>query len=287
MNAGSNDVSLFSIPCEDPTALKLVGTYPVNGGFPNTVAVKGDHVCVGYAGSPSGVSCAEWSPFGVGKFDTIREFDLHQSNPPNASLILVSDAVFVDDESRLLVTARGSAESPGFVATYDVDWAGQVSGKGELSTPAGLNASFGAVPIPRTQLAFVAEPEVGGYIFDAASPSKPIATVTVPGQKAICWSALTHESVTGIFPDAGTNTITQVEIPCGRVIQQWNSTNGNSGQLDFSIDATDKFFALAFSPKDSQARVASIDLSGSKFTDIDNMVIAGTDMNSQGFAIYP
>jgi hypothetical protein len=162
-----------------------------------------------------------------------------------------------------------------------------VSGKGEISTPAGLNASFGAVPIPRTQLAFVAEPEVGGYILDVASPSKPIATVTVPGQKAICWSALTHKSVTGIFPDAGTNTITQVEIPCGSVIQQWNSTNGNGGQLDFSIDATDKFFALAFSPKDSQARVASINLSGNNFTDIDNKVIAGTDMNSQGFAIYP
>jgi hypothetical protein len=162
-----------------------------------------------------------------------------------------------------------------------------VSGKGEVSKPAGLNASFGAVPIPRTQLAFVAEPEVGGYILDVASPSKPIATVTVPGQQAICWSALTHKSVTGIFPDAGTNTITQVEIPCGRVIQQWNSTNGNSGQIDFSIDATDRLFSLAFSPKDSQARVASSDLSGSKCTDIDNIGSVGTDMNSQGFAIYP
>ncbi|KAH8703498.1 hypothetical protein BGW36DRAFT_354918 [Talaromyces proteolyticus] len=286
-NAGSNDISLFSIPCNDPTSLSLVGTYPVNGGFPNTIAVKRDTVCVGYAGSPAGISCAKWDSHGVGKFDTVREFDLHQSNPPNASLILVSDAVFARDDSLLVVTARGSSQTPGFVATYEVGWEGEVSDKAGIAVPAGLNSSFGIVPIPETTLAFVAEPELGGYILDVNNPERPVAKIAVPGQKAICWSAVTHRYPTGLFPDAGTNTITQVELPSGRIAQQWNSTNGNKGQLDFSVDATDKFFALAFSPKDSIARVASIDVSGRHFRDIDNIVIAGADTSAQGFAIYP
>lgn len=196
---------------------------------------------------------------------------------------MVSDAFFAKDDSNLVVTVRGA---PGFVAIYPVEWNGHVSAMANDAIPSGVAASFGGVPVSKSSHIFVSEPRFGGYILDLDKPETPISTITVPGQKAICWAAITSKFATGILPDAGTSVITQVDLLSGKILQQWNSTNGNAGNLDFAISADDKLYALAFNPADTQAWVASFDVSG-KFADIDNVAIAGTDMFSQGFAVYP
>jgi hypothetical protein len=269
----------------DPTALFLIGTYPVNGDFPNAIAVKEDLLCVTYAGARSGVSCAEWGPLGIGRFDSLRAFNLHQQNPPNTTLLLVSDAIFVENNSLLVVPVRGSAGAPGFVATFSIGRNGKVSDKASDAIPTGVTSSFGAAAVPQSSLILVAEPSFGAYTLDLNHPQAPASKFTVPGQAAICWTAMTG-ATTGILPDAGTNVLTEVDVRSGKIVQQWKSTNGNSGNFDFIVSADDIFYSLAFNPSDGQARIASINLSG-KFADIDNVAIAGTDNHSQGLAIYP
>jgi hypothetical protein len=188
----------------------------------------------------------------------------------------------------LVVTTRGpSATTPGIVAIYPVEFDGLVSSTAsDASTPTGTVESFGAVAIPESSLIFVAEVTFGGYTLDLNRPQAPAYKFVVPGQKAICWAGITADFKTGILPDAGRNVIVQVDLNSGQILRQWNSTNGNSGNLDFAISADDTLFAMAFNPADSQVRVASIDL-GEKFADLDNIRIPGTDMFSQGLAIYP
>jgi hypothetical protein len=263
-----------------------VGTYNVNGDFPNTLAVKDDVVCVAYAGTRSGVSCAQWGPFGIGQFDSLRGFELHQQNPPNTTLSLVSDVFFADNDSLLVVTVRGSPTLPAFVATFPVDQHGQVSAKANLAVPRGITDSFGAAAVPKSSLILVADPTFGAYTLDLNHPQAPASTINVPGQQAICWAGVMSESAIGVLPDAGTNIITQVDVHSGNVIQQWQSTNGNSGNFDFALSADNNLFALSFNPSDTEAHIASINLTP-KFSDIDNVAIAGTDNNSQGMAIYP
>jgi hypothetical protein len=258
----------------------------VNGDFPNTVAVKHDVVCVAYAGTRSGVSCAQWGPQGIGEFDSLRGFELHQQSPPNTTLSLVSDAFFADNDSLLVVTVRGSTSLPAFVATYPVDRNGQVSTKGNLGVPEGITNSFGAAAVPESSLILVSDPTFGAYTLDLNHPQAPASTINVPGQSAICWAGVTPNSAVGILPDAGTNIITQVNVHSGKVTQQFQSTNGNSGNFDFALSADNELFALSFNPSDTEAHIASINLSG-KFADIDNVAIPGTDNHSQGLAIYP
>ena len=258
----------------------------MNGDFPNTVAVKDDVVCVAYAGTRSGVSCAPWGPRGIGKFDSLRGFELHQQSPPNTTLSLVSDAFFADNDSLLVVTVRGSTSLPAFVATYPLDRNGQVSIKGNIGVPEGITNSFGAAAVPESSLILVSDPTFGAYTLDLNHPQAPASTINVPGQKAICWAGVTPKSAVGILPDAGTNIITQVNVHSGQVMQQWRSTNGNSGNFDFALSADNKLFALSFNPSDTDVHIASINLSG-KFADIDNVAIPGADNHSQGLAIYP
>jgi hypothetical protein len=263
-----------------------VGTYDTNGDFPNTVAVKDGVVCVAYAGMRSGVSCGPWSPLGIGEFDSLRGFELHQQSPPNSTLSLVSDAFFADNDSVLVVTVRGSSSLPAFVATYPVDWNGAVSIKGHLGVPNGITNSFGAAAVPESSLILVADPTFGAYTLDLNHPQAPASTINVPGQKGTCWAGVTPVSAVGILPDAGTNIITQVNVHSGEVTQQWHSANGNSGNFDFALSADDKLFALSFNPSNTEVHIASVDLSG-KFADIDNIAIPGTDNYSAGLAIYP
>lgn len=248
--------------------------------------MKDNLVCVAYDGVRSGVSCASWGPRGIGAFDSLRPFDLHQQNKPDTTLLLVSDVLFAKDDSILVVTVRGSATAPGFVATYPTERNGQVSAKASDIAPAGIISAFGAVAIPRSSEIFVSDPSFGGFVLDVDHPQTPVSKTTVPGQGAICWVGITTDASSGILPDAGNNVLTQVNLKSGKILQQWNSTNGNSGNFDFSISGDDKLFALAFNPADSLARVASFDVDG-KFKDLDNVPIANTDNFAQGLATYP
>jgi hypothetical protein len=288
VNAGSNQISLFVIPLLNPTDLILVGKFPVNGDFPNSIAVKADIICVSYTGARSGVSCAEWHPWGIDEFDPIRPLDLNQQNPPSTNFLLISDIFFAQEDSSLVVSTRGpSAATPGIVVIYPVDRDGQVSSKAsDDSTPTGTIESFGGVSIPGSSLIFVAEATFGGYTLDLNHPQAPVHKFVVPGEQAICWAGITSNLETGILPDAGRNVFVQVGLSSGNILQQWSSTNGNAGNIDFAISADDTLFALAFNPADSRARVASINV-GEKFADLDNIPIDGTNMFSQGLAIYP
>jgi hypothetical protein len=231
------------------------------------------------------VSCAEWHRWAIDEFDPIRPLDLHQQNPPSTNFLLISDIFFAKEDSVLIVSIRGpSAATPGIIAIYPVDQDGKVSSNASnASTPTGTVQSFGGVTVPESSLIFVAEATFGGYTLDLNQPQAPANKYVVPGEVAICWAGITSNFKTGILPDAGRNLLVQVDLFSGNILQQWNSTNGNSGNFDFAMSADDTLFALAFNPADSQVRVASIAL-GEKFADLDNIRIAGTDMFSQGLA---
>jgi hypothetical protein len=285
VNAGSSKVSLFSIPPDSPTDLALIGTYTMPGDFPVSLAINENLVCVGHAGTRAGVSCAVWTPNGISGFDDLRSFDLHQTNPPNQTLNLLSETYFAADGQVLVANVRGTGASnnTGFLATWAVDCNG-VSHHAEVVSPKGTASLFGAAAVPGSSLVFVSDPTFGGTTIDLNHPQTPISRTVVPGQKAICWTRIGVDPSTGILPDAGLNRIVQVELQSGAITQDWNSTNGNSGNFDFAL-AGDRLYALAYGSTDCNARVAVFDVGG-KFSDVQNLVVEGTNMLSTGLAVY-
>lgn len=277
-------MSLFYIPPEDPTSPRLVGSYPTNGGFPNSLTVYNDLVCVGHGGNPAGVSCASWSPRGISKFDDLRSLVLNQSDPPNTSLNLMSQVYFTGDGSWLVVNIRGGTDTPPFIVKYEVERGG-VSDRGDVFLPVGSIAPFGTGVVLGSSLAFISDPNFGGMTIDLNNPDRPVSNSVVPGQKASCWAKVKPGTASGILADAAIDRIVEVDLFSGEITQEFNSTFGLIGNFDFAIDNSYKVFTMAFSNTDTMTHVSVFDASG-KITGVDSSAIEGTDVFSHGMAVY-
>ncbi|KAK7755874.1 hypothetical protein SLS62_002161 [Diatrype stigma] len=221
VNAGSNDVSLFSI-AEDPLAPRLVAPPAPSGGeFPNSVAYSPalGLACVSNTGARAGVQCYSVGPSGLeprGAFKPIAAGGLrNQTSPPVGPPNTVSDAVFNPSGTALFVTVKGDGTDPGYIYAYPVVAApksqqhhgdkGKGKGKAEVaaearvSRPAELGLDFSLTFLGTDRRAFVTDPGFGGAFLDiSCDHAVTVARVAnITGQMASCWSqySATHDSV--------------------------------------------------------------------------------------------
>ncbi|KAI0832110.1 hypothetical protein BC628DRAFT_1336224 [Trametes gibbosa] len=217
VNSGSNTVSLFSIDPRKPTNITPLG-YPVSseGEFPSSLAFNADgsRLCVLNGGMVNGVLC-----YTVDKTlglvpipNTLRSLGFNQTTPANGPPGSVSDIAFSEDGRTLLVSYKGTATAPGYLAAWDVQADGSLSAQHrEIALAQGGMVAFSLTPIPQQNAFFVADPGVGYDIVDLSGKKRDAATA-VNGQMATCWSAYSSKTGTYFAIDVGANTIREVQL---------------------------------------------------------------------------
>ncbi|KAF1974468.1 hypothetical protein BU23DRAFT_94026 [Bimuria novae-zelandiae CBS 107.79] len=300
VNAGSNTVTMLAISHEDPTCLTVVGKpVPVPGEFPTTVAAsaKNKLVCVGITGAVAGISCASFSGHGIGKMDEIRPIDLGQSTPPVGPPNTVSQTFFSLDETRLYTTVKGDPmkNKTGFLSAYEVEHKRRqpstLGTQDVRSSPNGTMVLFGADPIPGPKSTiFAADASFGAAILSVDKDGKATTAhmQTLRGQRATCWTTISHATKSAFVTDAAVNRIVEMSITDARPIKSLNLTgNGNAGLIDLKSAGN---FLYALSPGNGtiEAQITVVDVSGGQGSLKEAQIfgLAGFARNaSQGMAV--
>lgn len=289
VNPGSNSVSMFSISWEDPTEVSLLGSPAgTNGDFPVTIAVSSSlgMACVGHTGVLSGVSCASYSPSGLGAFDALRSIPLGQTNPPTGPLNGIADVFFTADSSSLVVIVKGdtTAAHPGFVALYPVV-GDKVSYTNTETHPAGTAVMFGSTIIPGTNNIFVSDASFGAVILSLSDLATPLALTNITDQKATCWAVTSSVTGTGFVDDVALSQLTEIDLTTGAIVSEVPNGNGNQGMIDMRA-VGGRIYALSPGNGTLPAAVTVFDISGGRGTakSIQNFPVAGADKNAEGLA---
>lgn len=296
VNSGSNSVSMFVIDHQDPTKLAMVGKPAVTTGeFPTSVApsLHLGVVCVAHTGAKAGISCAKFSKkTGIGKFDTLRPFDLKQTNPPSGPLNGIGDTFFTEDSSALITLVKGdpTKKENGFISIFTASLfqEGIVSTKGIQASPPGTSVLFGAAQIRHTTKILATDASFGAVVIDLADPkAQPRETFKIQGQSATCWAKMSHRNHTiGFVTDVGVNSLTSINTKTGKELQSFKSKNANKGMVDFVV-AGEMVYALSPGKStNSGASIAAFNVSDpADIKDMQNIAIKGADGNAQGMAV--
>jgi hypothetical protein len=293
---------MLAIDPNCPTKLTLVGQpVAVPGEFPNTVAasVKNQLVCVGTTGAVNGVSCANFSPHGLGQMDSLRSFDLNQTTPPNGPLNSLSQLFFSQDESKLFATVKGdpTVNNTGFFSVFPVQ-GGKYGSPSTLasrdirSSPSGTAVLFGSENIAGTSNVFVTDASFGGAVVTVDPISNTVSTVanqTIDGQKATCWTIISPRTSTAFVADVATPRLVEMSLQDASIISILDlSSNGYPGLIDMTA-AGNFVYALAPGNGTTPAAVTVVDVSGGsgsgKQVQNFDMSKLGLDKNAQGMAV--
>lgn len=302
INAGDNTVSMFNIDKENPTNITLVGEpASIPGDFPVTVAAShvNNLVCVGTSGTRSGVACAPYSPFvGIGKMDFLRTFDLGQSKIPTGPLNTVSQVIFSDDQSHLLVTVKGdpSLNKTGFLAAFTVSGP-CLTGESSVSASrieSPLNdtvALFGLQQIAESNKYFVADPGYGAAIIsvdEKTDSSQLLHKQVIADQQATCWVTISPESNSAFVSDPLVNHIVELSLVDASIISVLNTTSANDASGYTDLTASGKF-VYALSPGANGAEIAVLSVGQGQSNSIVQSFNAGSwaGSSSQGLAAFP
>ena len=292
VNAGSNTLSMFAIDPANPTSLTMIGQpAATNGDFPTSVAASTaiDMVCVAHTGAKSGVTCASFSAeMGLGAFDTLRPFNLGQTNPPTGPFNGIGDIMFNSESSALITTVKGdpAKNNTGFVSTFPVINCA-VSTKDTQTSPAGTAVLFGTTLIPGTSNVLATDAAFGFAVLDLNNLSKPLVTTKIADQAATCWAVVSPTTNTGFVTDVGVNHLVEVDLTSGAVVHELNSMNGNPGMIDLQAAGT-KVFGLSPGNGTTKASVTVFDVSGGRGSakEVQNFAVDGADKNAQGMDVF-
>jgi hypothetical protein len=150
-----------------------------------------------------------------------RPIALNQTTPPSSPSDTLGTVVFTSDQKYLVVTVKGVQSnltaSPGRLLVYSVD-AGTDAIISEspvqvtIPLPGGMPYSLTA--IPGRQAFFGSEFAAGGSVYDYSQgwDNVNITTLSVPGQKANCWSAYSQRTNTYFLTDTGTGIVSEVQL---------------------------------------------------------------------------
>ncbi|KAI9063304.1 hypothetical protein FKP32DRAFT_1612074 [Trametes sanguinea] len=241
VNPGSNTVSLFSIDPRRPTNISPLGDPTSSEGeFPVSLAFNSDgsRLCVLNGGAVNGVNC-----FTVDKKlglvpipNSLRYLSFNQTTPANGPPNSVSQIIFSEDDSKLLVSYKGPGTAPGYLLSWDVQKDGSLSVQNtQIPLPSGGMLAFSLTPIPKENAFFVTDPGIGYDILDLSGKKRDSAG-TINGQMATCWSAYSSKTGSYYAIDVGANVIREVRL---------------DGNLKGSVIATHNLAANT-SPIDSQ-----------------------------------
>ncbi len=238
VNAGSNDVSAFSVGRDG--SLRLVSRAPARGTDPISVAIHGDLVYVLDAG-------------GNGNIAGLLDFGGHLfavpgwTQPLSGAGTSPEQIAFDPDGRVLVVTEKGANE----IVTYRLGWFGR-AGAPDVQASAGA-APYGFAFDGRGRL-FVSEAATSALSSYAVGPLGHLATLSasvVNGQMAACWVALTPNGREAFTIDAHSSTISSYAIhPDGTITLEQGlavSTGTGTAPLDASVssDGRDLYVLLS------------------------------------------
>ena len=113
--------------------------------------------------------------------------------------------------------------------------------------------------------------------------------ITIPSKKAPCWAALSPYTKTAFVTDGLTDQFAEIDPETGTLIDLFNGTSGNIGNLDIAA-AGDKLYALSPGSSGSKTAVTVLDVSQGRGRArvIQNFRPSGlgVDFQAQGMAIY-
>lgn len=257
VNAGSNTLSYFHITPTDPLNPKPMGEPVSTGGeFPNSVAYSEENqlACVANTGKKAGVRCFHVPDCGPleprGSFMELPM--INQTSPPTISGTTVSDIVFNPSGTALFVSIKGAGMSMGYLYAYPVkkDKLEAAVEKAELeaavekpeleaaveSRPEGLRRAF-SLSFLSDEAAVITDPTYGASLLSIDSTfSVSIAkNVTIPGQRATCWSVYSAEFKSVYVFDGMSPNVTSLE-PTGDIKAVIQGEPRGMGSFDAAVD---------------------------------------------------
>ena len=227
---------MFEIDTSNPTKLTRIGSpvrtaqYPVSV----TASLKNNLVCIANAGTPTGLSCASFSPrSGIGKMDSLRPYFIPSDVPSSGTFNLVGATFFNNDENAVFTTINGNTTTfKGFLSAYPVINEA-VSYDQTTSSPAGSGFLYGATTIPGASEILIADAAAGGaIIIDINSKLQGItkSITNIPGQIASCWAEISSRTGSGYITDPTNNSIYEVDIQTGALLSRLGNV---AGAIDF------------------------------------------------------
>ncbi|KAJ7499691.1 hypothetical protein FB451DRAFT_1073941 [Mycena latifolia] len=232
VNAGSNTVSVFAIDPFNPAQLFMIGK-PVSssGEFPTSLAINqaGNKVCVVNGGKINGVSCYHfdfWKGLTPLK-NSIRSLKLNQTTPATGPPNTPSQIIFSPDEKQLIVSVKA-----GFLAVWDILADGSLSST--FQTVSGGVLPFSLLFVPEKNAIIASDPGAGYAIFNL--DTKKTVSITIPNQKANCWSTYSKESGNFYMIDVGASILTEVHVAPSlnsTIVKQYNV--GTDGPIDTEV----------------------------------------------------
>lgn len=307
VNAGSNTISWFTIDEADPTQLTMVGK-PADtmGEFPNSVTIseKLKTACVANSGAKSGVSCfsmdAKKGLMPLDKKQRPLKLGKGQTTPPVGPFNTVSQILFTEDSSALMVLVKGTpppmnmtapamnmtmmgasagamanstigpstrpTDDSGYASVFPVDKTGRVSDRDVRSVPSGSRVLFGTLPIPGTNTFLATDASFGAGILSLDKKTNRVSTVAhtpIAGQRATCWVAISAFTKTAFVTDVGKNTLIEMDTTTGAIVSTLaDAGNGNPGLIDLTASGQ-MVYALSPNTLDKgAATIAVYDVSG-------------------------
>jgi len=273
VNPGDNTLSAFAIDKRDPTNLTMLGT-PANtlGEFPVAVAYSKKHktACVVNSGGQSNVACFSVSETGLEPIsNTTRYLGVNQTNPPTGPANTVSDIIFNQDESQLLVSVKGTPNGTvGFIANFQV-----TSGTpfALASTPVTSTPQNGVLPFSMTLVGDCGDTILNTDAAFGVSVSKfdpntgaivNSSFVAIQNQTATCWSSYSERTETFYVTDVGNNRVTQFVVDADGPTAQLAGVitlSGSGGRIDQNIGSLEESdFLYVLDPKDRAVSVVKL-----------------------------
>lgn len=144
------------------------------------------------------------------------------ATPPTGPKTL-SQVIFSEDDSKLIVAAKGDIGppvAPGFLAVWSVNADGTLSDEfTRVALTTGGVRPFGTVVVPGSNALLVADPAVGAELVDlsgisgATSNSGPRSSIlNITGQGANCWSAYSPKTGSFYLEDPPNARISEVRV---------------------------------------------------------------------------
>ncbi|KAL8707611.1 MAG: hypothetical protein Q9220_007398 [cf. Caloplaca sp. 1 TL-2023] len=291
VNAGSNTLSMLAIDAADPSKLTMVGQ-PVNtmGDFPVTAAVsiKNQIACVGNTGVRAGIACfAMNAQTGLKPLMHSRiDFPINQTTPPVGPTNTVSQVLFNQDESMLITTVKGdpTKNNTGFLSMLPIQ-NGCPAAQDIRSSPTGTAVLFGTASIPGSTDLLATDASFGAATISTTGTPTVLSKVSVSGQKATCWAAISPLTRTAFVTDVSKNRIVEIDPANGNVLQTTELPNQNPGMIDL-VAGGHMVYALSPGNGTTRAAVAVMDVSTRPAKLVQNFEPKGAGKSSQGLTVF-
>jgi hypothetical protein len=229
---------MFTINPTDPTQLTMIGT-PTNtlGEFPVAVAFSQKHgtACVLNSGGQSNLGCFAVSNQGLTPLtDTVRSLGLNQTNPPTGPAKTVSDILFNQDQSQLVVSVKGDpTATPGFIANFAVTQ--ESCGIALSAQPVKSTPDKGVLPFSMTlvgisgDILLNTDAAFGVSVsnFDATTGAiSASSSVALDNQTATCWSSFSPKTGSFFVTDVGRGIVTELSVdatgPTAKIVHTYS-----------------------------------------------------------------